>query len=578
MLWTVWGRLNTMTDLGSSSTIISGATYGPSSELLSIGGSYNETRTYNSMLQLLSVAVAPYGSTTVNMSYAYSSTQNNGKITSQTDNISGETVVYTYDSLNRLATAGATSSSWGQSYGYDGFGNLASQTVTAGSAPAYSVAPDPTTNHVGSTDANGNSTDALTGGYPAYDVMNRLVAVGTGYAQYSYAPSNKRVWRGIWTSSTLTTDEVTFWSISGQKLATYSMQLIGGLINSSSATPQLVASQATTNYYFGGKLIKNGNSPVGYVGSDRVGSIGKYYPYGQEKPSATTNGTEKFTGYVRDSETGLDYAVSRYHNPGTGRFLTADPYRARSTGAANPKDPGSWNRYSYVQGDPVNFYDPRGLFMSRMPPNPTDPCFGATVDTTNIYSQCFSYDPTDTDGDPGGDDQGPPGGGGAASKGQTAISEGNAAAKFIADKTSWSPACDKDLTAVGTQLASIQTAALQVQFSDGTASGVTMGSLLINGTDPNITAADVANPQTVAGYLQDNPPTSAVSQLGGNNVYLNPNLFTQFGNGYQIAIVMHELLHNATSQDDGQLQDDLGLPHGPSKNVTLKLLADCFLQ
>ncbi len=74
----------------------------------------------------------PTGSTTVNMSYAYSSTQNNGKITSQTDNISGETVVYTYDSLNRLATAGATSSSWGQSYGYDGFGNLASQTVTAG--------------------------------------------------------------------------------------------------------------------------------------------------------------------------------------------------------------------------------------------------------------------------------------------------------------------------------------------------------------------------------------------------------------------------------------------------------------
>ncbi len=108
-----------MTDLGSSSTIISGATYGPSSELLSIGGSYNE----NPHLQLHAAIaerreVAPYGSTTVNMSYAYSSTQNNGKITSQTDNISGETVVYTYDSLNRLATAGATSSSWGQSYGY----------------------------------------------------------------------------------------------------------------------------------------------------------------------------------------------------------------------------------------------------------------------------------------------------------------------------------------------------------------------------------------------------------------------------------------------------------------------------
>ena len=161
------GRLNTMTDLGSSSSIISGTTYGPSNELLSITGtSYNELRSYNSMVQLTGLSVYAYGVQVVNNTYNYSSTQNNGKITSQTDNITGEQVVYAYDSLNRLASAGATSSSWGQSYGYDGFGNLASQTVTAGSAPAYSVAPDPTTNHVGSTDANGNSTDALTGRVP----------------------------------------------------------------------------------------------------------------------------------------------------------------------------------------------------------------------------------------------------------------------------------------------------------------------------------------------------------------------------------------------------------------------------
>ncbi len=84
---------------------------------------------------------------------------------------------------------------------------------------------------------------------------------------------------------------------------------------------------------------------------------GKYYPYGQERPSATTNGSEKFTGYFRDSETGLDYADQRYHFPGTGRFLTPDPYIA----SGGPRDPGSWNRYAYVQGDPINFHDPRGL-------------------------------------------------------------------------------------------------------------------------------------------------------------------------------------------------------------------------
>jgi RHS repeat-associated protein len=119
---------------------------------------------------------------------------------------------------------------------------------------------------------------------------------------------------------------------------------------------------SVANYYFGGKLVGHSNSgSVSIVSSDRLGSIGKFYPYGQEKPSATTNGTEKFTGYFRDSETGFDYADQRYHNPGTGRFLTPDPYVAMSSNASNPSDPGSWNRYAYTRGDPVNRIDPGGM-------------------------------------------------------------------------------------------------------------------------------------------------------------------------------------------------------------------------
>jgi YD repeat-containing protein len=67
----------------------------------------------------------------VNVTDAYSPTQNNGKIISQTDNLSGEQLVYTYDALNRLASAQATNNSWGQSYSYDGFGNLTDQNVIA---------------------------------------------------------------------------------------------------------------------------------------------------------------------------------------------------------------------------------------------------------------------------------------------------------------------------------------------------------------------------------------------------------------------------------------------------------------
>jgi RHS repeat-associated protein len=360
------GRLNTMTDLAAQTSIVSATTYGPSNELLSItgnGGLQLENRTYNAMLQLVSLsAYSPNGG--VNMTYAYSSSQNNGKVISQTDNLSGEQVVYAYDALNRLASATATSGSWGQSYAYDGFGNLTDQNVTAGSAPAYHVAPDPTTNHLGSVDLNGN-TYAVTNA--SYDVENRFTGTAViggnfpGNYQYSYAPGNKRVWRGDFGTNdgvtALTTDEVTFWSVNGQKLATYNIVLPGG--NGASNPPSIVFQLNVANYYFGGKLVGHYSSSFGLsiTSSDRLGSIGKFYPYGQEKPSATQNGTEKFTGYFRDSETGFDYAVNRYHNPGTGRFLTPDPYRK----SARARNPGSWNRYAYALGDPVNRTDRKGL-------------------------------------------------------------------------------------------------------------------------------------------------------------------------------------------------------------------------
>jgi len=65
----------------------------------------------------------------------------------------------------------------------------------------------------------------------------------------------------------------------------------------------------------------------------------------------------KFATYYRDGTTALDYANQRYYGRTIGRFLTADPYG----GSANPANPQSWNRYAYVQGDPVNANDPSGL-------------------------------------------------------------------------------------------------------------------------------------------------------------------------------------------------------------------------
>jgi len=74
----------------------------------------------------------------------------------------------------------------------------------------------------------------------------------------------------------------------------------------------------------------------------------------------TVANSKKFTGYERDnnsSATGLDYSMFRYHSSYWGRFQTPDPY----DGSYDLSNPQSFNRYSYVQNDPVNLVDPLGL-------------------------------------------------------------------------------------------------------------------------------------------------------------------------------------------------------------------------
>lgn len=64
-------------------------------------------------------------------------------------------------------------------------------------------------------------------------------------------------------------------------------------------------------------------------------------------------------GIVLGSPVGLDYARNRYYSSVAGRFNTPDPYR----GSAKPHNPGSWNRYTYAGGDPINNNDPTGLYI-----------------------------------------------------------------------------------------------------------------------------------------------------------------------------------------------------------------------
>ena len=141
---------------GGALSLAAYATFGSASQLLTLGygtnvSPFTESRTYNNLLQLTHLTV----NGGVDMQYIYSTGHNNGRVTQTIDGALGETVNYTYDNLHRLLTATATNSAWGESYSYDGFGNLTAKTPTVGSAPAYTGLPNGATNATGPVYANG---------------------------------------------------------------------------------------------------------------------------------------------------------------------------------------------------------------------------------------------------------------------------------------------------------------------------------------------------------------------------------------------------------------------------------------
>ncbi len=358
---------------------VSNVAYGPSNELLQmkrltaiVGGPaygwYDETRTYNARLQLtrLTVNNDPSAAVTypnVDLGYIYSPTQNNGRIVQSEDYVSGEEVNYSYDSLNRLILAETTGSQWGQSFSYDGFGNLTSEQAAKGTAYSANFNYNATTNRIATAgyqyDANGNLT-AMPNAGMTYDIENRLAQATqtvNGTELYGYGLGNRRVWK----QSADGTEEFYLYGPGGEKLGTYTVMSSG----------YFFFQEKKTDVYFRQQLIwegplASGTGAGGALVLDRLGTAvvkdGQkyaYFPYGE--PRVGTG--DHFATYQRDA-TGFDYALNRYYSNVAGRFLTPDPYG----GSAWRINPQSWNRYTYAGDDPVNANDPEGLNVTWLPP------------------------------------------------------------------------------------------------------------------------------------------------------------------------------------------------------------------
>jgi RHS repeat-associated protein len=142
---------------------------------------------------------------------------------------------------------------------------------------------------------------------------------------------------------------MTFYGITGQRLARFRCkydEIEPGVY-------RFGVSLIDRTQHIGGQLTTETGKGVT---TDRLGSVRArdgerytYFPYGEPR-TATVSESGMYAG--------LESPVRKY-DPGNGRFSTPDPL---GLGAVKMGDPGSWNRFAYVQGDPVNYADPRGLY------------------------------------------------------------------------------------------------------------------------------------------------------------------------------------------------------------------------
>ena len=330
--------------------------------------------------QLSSLSYANSTQTLFSLNYFYGydmtncssgTTGNNGQIDCIADSVdSGRTVKYTYDPVRRLSTAITSGSAgyaqWGLSEGFDRYGNRLCQTVTAGSAPNPCLTFTTNNRPSGYTyDAAGNLiTEPLSppNNY-TYDNENRMTGFSGngGTASYTYDDHGDRVEKvisgGTSTVYIFSGDKVIAEYDNGAVPSSPSREYIysaGG--PNSSLGPQLVAKieAGATQYYQQDHLSTRLTTDSS---GNLLGQQG-HFPFGETWYQSGTTTKWAFTSYERDQDSGnnsgLDYASARFYNSRVAGFCSADPVEGSTD------DPQSWNRYAYVENDPVNLDDPSG--------------------------------------------------------------------------------------------------------------------------------------------------------------------------------------------------------------------------
>jgi RHS repeat-associated protein len=311
----------------------------------------------------------------LDLQYNFNSGHDNGNVMGITNNRdSTRTQAFTYDQVNRIVTAAASTYSqssahcWGETYTYDQWANMSA--IGSISSSYTGCVQD-------SLSVSVNSNNQLSSTGFTYDAAGNLMFTpAPGAAGYTYNAESEI------TQASVSSVTNYIYDGDGNRLeksaapnGVYKIYWYGG------GTEILDESDGSGNFtneyvFFGGRRIAIRNVSSGtidYYEEDMLGSSrtivqagqtsvcfdADFLPFGYEKDVTTTcSQNYKFEGKERDTETSNDDFGARYYTFRLGRWLSADwssvpapvPY-------ANLSNPQTLNLYAMVSDNPESFAD-----------------------------------------------------------------------------------------------------------------------------------------------------------------------------------------------------------------------------
>jgi RHS repeat-associated protein len=314
---------------------------------------------------------------------------------------------FTYDQVNRVLTSQVTTSAGynaTDSYAYDALGNLTQKsgnayTYGAGcTAGSRAAGPHAVCTVAGGTqfsyDGNGNLVSGNNRTI-SYNSMNKTVEIQsdapspTATVDFIYGGDGNRVVQSATSAGTTARTVYVGLGATGKSLYERTSTTIGhntttehvnfiyagGAHGGNAFALRVLADDGTataTKYYNFDHLgsVTAMSDEEGHVVSDATGganaTVFGYDPWGaRRKPDgeATTTsfalqtGHREFTGHEAIPDVGLINMNGRVYDPVLGRFLSPDP------NVQFASDLQSYNRYSYVQNNPLKYTDPTGYFL-----------------------------------------------------------------------------------------------------------------------------------------------------------------------------------------------------------------------